>query len=240
MAWGRDVIATEAVALQFQEGVNLGSNEKLSRAYESTTAFSKLYLSDDLPNDDELMLDAEKAVSLLGQLYRAAELGRSPETEPPEVREARAVFDAIARPSGEKLPKRGQGFGLTAEERKAVEVHAMTFARAWLDTNGYENIRDVSATHSCDYWATKNGVDHYVEVKGTTAGFGSILLTANEVELHRTLHPDNVLLLVHSIDLKEMRTQAVGGKLVPFERWDIETATLRPLSYACDLSDAGQ
>jgi hypothetical protein len=61
------------------------------------------------------------------------------------------------------------------------------------------------------------------------------LLTANEVELHRTLHPDNVLILVHSIDLIEMRTQAFGGTLIPFEAWDIDSTELRPLSYACHL-----
>lgn len=111
----------------------------------------------------------------------------------------------------------------------------MHLAKEWRDANGFEDVQDVSATRSCDYTATRGGVEHVVEVKGTTAGFGSILLTSNEVELHRISNPHNVLIVVHTIDLLEMRTQASGGILTALEAWDVDATELRPLSYSCKL-----
>lgn len=67
-------------------------------------------------------------------------------------------------------------------------------------------------------------------MKGTTAGFGSILLTANEVELHRTQHPKNILIVVHDIDLVEVRTQAAGGRLIAIEGWNVDDSELKPLA----------
>ena len=130
----------------------------------------------------------------------------------------------------------GQGFGLTAAERSVVEAQAMQLAEKWLRENGYSNIRDVHRTHSCDFIAEKSGVEVHIEVKGTTSALGSILLTANEVELHQTKHPDNVLIVVHDIDLLPVRTKAIGGTVKAFEAWSIDGCVLRPLSYQCFLS----
>lgn len=232
MAWSRGLLTADAQTLGFVPGVDLGSVAKLSQAYERTASFSKTYSAEDLPDDEQLQLDAVHAVSLLGQLYRAIELGRTPEAEPLDVQQAQIAIEAIAKPSKALV---GQGFGLTAPQRKLVEDHAMEMAKAWLMAHGYENIQDVSGSQSCDFWAQKEGADHYVEVKGTTGGFGTILLTANEVELHRDLHPDNVLMVVHNIDLVDQRSRAMGGQLVVLEGWDINTAELRPLSYSCRL-----
>jgi hypothetical protein len=125
---------------------------------------------------------------------------------------------------------------LNAAERAAVEAHAMTVAHQWLATNGYTNIRDVHRTHSCDYLATKNGEEVHVEVKGTTSAFGSILLTANEVELHRLKHPHNALIVVHDIDLQPLRTKALGGNIKALEGWQVDRCALRPLSFQCFLA----
>lgn len=236
MAWSRGLLTADAQALGFAPGVDLGSTAKLSQAYERTAAFSKTYGVNDLPDDEELMLDAAHAVSLLGRLYQAIELGRTPEAEPLEVQQARMAIEAIAKPNKPLPGTPGQGFGLTAPERKTVEDHAMGIAKAWLVAHGYENIQDVSGSQSCDFWAKKAGVDHYVEVKGTTGGFGTVLLTANEVDLHRDLHPDNILIVVHNIDLVDRRSRAIGGQVVVLEAWDITTAELRPLSFSCRLA----
>jgi len=235
MIWGRGLLASEASALGFTVGVDLGSAEKLARAYERTTAFSKMYSADALPTDSELARDAERAVGLLGQLYRAIELGRAPEADPPEIVEAEAALAAIARPAPVPSEPTGQGFGLTAVERRLVEDHAMTLAHTWLCAEGFTNIRDVHATHSCDYVARRDGVDHYVEVKGTTAGLGKVLLTANEVALHKANHPHNLLIVAHDIDLLELRTKADGGHLHVCDGWDVASAELTPLSYSCRL-----
>lgn len=237
MKWGRGLLGVEARALGFVDGADLGSSEKLSKAYERTTAFSKMYLADALPSDEELAADAELAVGLLGQLYRADELGRAPDTDPPEIVQARATLSAIARPQTKAQPAMGgQGFGLTAAERRIVEVHAMTLAHAWLNEHGFSKVRDVHTTHSCDYIAQRDGVDHSIEVKGTTAGLGKVLLTANEVALHQSSHPHNVLIIVHDIDLLEMRTKAKGGTLTVLDPWDVAAAELTPLSYSCNIT----
>jgi hypothetical protein len=112
----------------------------------------------------------------------------------------------------------------------------MELAHGWLSSNGYTGIRDVHRNSSCDFGAIKDGNEVYVEVKGTTSALGSILLTANEVELHENRHPNNVLIVVHDIDLLPLRTKAAGGTIKAYESWDIGQATLRPLSYQCFLA----
>lgn len=233
MSWGRGLIGKEALRLGYSAGVDLGSSERLSQAYERTTAFSKFYAAQELPSDAELERDLELAVEQLGQLYRAIELGRAPETDPPEIVEAEEAIEIIARPNQAIFAEGGQGFGLSAAERRTVELQAMALARSWLSTHGYQNIQDVSAQRPCDFTAVKEGIEHVIEVKGTTAGYGYVLMTANEVELHRLSYPNNVLIVVHDINLVEMRTQAYGGELVAIEAWDINAAELRPLSYSC-------
>lgn len=233
MTWARGLVGPEASALGFREGADLGSRETLARAYERTTAYSKRYSADNIPMDDVLAKDAAQAVSLLGQLYRAAELGRSPDAEAPEVLEAKNVIQQLARP--QQAPQTGQGFALSQPEKRAIEERAMSLAEAWLIEQGYESIADVSLNQSCDFRAVKDGDAYVVEVKGTTGGFGNVLLTANEVELHRREHPHNILIVVHDIDLIEMRHQATGGKLVVMESWNVDAYELKALSYSCAL-----
>lgn len=236
MDWARGLLSSQAKALGFTMGVDLGSEHGLSGPYERTTAFSKFYSVDSLPDEENLQSDAERAVGLLGELYRSIELGRAPEAVSPDVQEAEAALQAITKPQVEPPSGSGQGFGLKPQERRAVELRAMAMAKAWLEQHGYDEIKDVSANESCDYWAINNGVQKWIEVKGTTAGFGNILMTSNEVKLHREFHPDNVLIIVHNIDLVETRTEAAGGHLVALEAWDVKTAELRPLSYSCNLA----
>lgn len=49
MTWGRGLIGSQAAAIGMSVGVDLGSSERLSKAYESTTAFSKTYSRASLP-----------------------------------------------------------------------------------------------------------------------------------------------------------------------------------------------
>ena len=234
MTWAHGLLGRQAELLGFREGVDLGSSFGLSGPYERTTAFSRFYPVHTLPDEQQLQKDLRQAVALLGQLYNAIELGRAPETVAPEIQEAQEQLEAIASPRRFRTGG-GQGFGLSGAQRKVVEDRAMYLAKEWLEANGYDDIQDVSATRSCDYTAVKGGIEQVIEVKGTTAGFGMILLTANEVELHRARAPQNVLIVVHSIDLLEMRTQASGGIVTALEAWDVDATELRPLSYSCKL-----
>lgn len=237
MTWGRGLIGPQAAAIGMNVGVDLGSTERLSKAYESTTAFSKTYDRASLPDDATLAADAARAVNLLGELYRAQELGAAPYSEPPEITEAVAAVEKVSRPGSPVKSGAGQGFGLSAVERAAVEKRAMDEALAWLEANGFTKVRDVHASHSCDFLAERNGIDHHVEVKGTTSILGKIILTANEVALHKAAHPANVLIVVHGIELHETRTLAHGGTIRAFDPWAINACTLSPLSYICELTD---
>lgn len=235
MNWARGLLGSQAASLGMAQGVDLGSVATLSAAYESTTAFSRTYRLDALPADEVLMSDAVAAMGLLGELYQALYLGRAPSSTPPEITAAAEAAEEVARPN-RKGRNGGQGFGLSAAERAVVEAHAMQRAEQWLTTNGYSDVRDVHRTASCDFLANKDGEEFHVEVKGTTSSFGSILMTANELELHRAKHPNNVLLVVHDINLLPLRAKADGGQISCFESWDVSRCTLRPISYQCFLN----
>jgi hypothetical protein len=128
-----------------------------------------------------------------------------------------------------------QGFGLSPEQRRLVEHQAMKLAADWLHANGFQDLRDVSATASCDYVAQRNRQDHVVEVKGTTGDLGSVILTANEVALHLDWHPLNLLILVHGISLSADSKQATGGELAVYDPWVIDPAALTPTAYSYAL-----
>ena len=236
MTWAREHIGPEARALGFVDSIDLGSAQDLSKAYETTTAFSKTYRADGLPNDAQLAQDAEQAVGLLGQLYRAIEFGKAPDSEPPELREAEAAIEDVARPSERsRSSSRGQGFGLSHEERCLVEKHAMVQAEGWLVTAGFTNVRDVHIEMSCDFLAERDGVEHVIEVKGTTAALARVLLTRNEVELQQLRHPANVLLVVHDIEFLDVRSKTIGGTITAFEGWNVADHDLAALAYMCTL-----
>ena len=124
----------------------------------------------------------------------------------------------------------GQGRGLSGAERRLVENAAMHRAKQWLKEKGFE-FQDVHATESCDFRGQLRGVEWVIEVKGTTGGPRSIILTANEVDLHRRSHPRNALLIVHGIQLSKDRSEASGGDLIALEPWTLKESCLTPICY---------
>ena len=87
----------------------------------------------------------------------------------------------------------------------------------------------------CDFLADRDGVEHVIEVKGTTAAIGKVILTRNEVELHQSRHSANVLVVVHDIELLDARSKAIGGTITTFESWNVADHDLVPLAYMCVL-----
>lgn len=112
----------------------------------------------------------------------------------------------------------------------------MAVAHEHLTAAGYV-LEDVSRNHPYDFVATKGGHSIIVEVKGTTGGLGSILMTANEVTAHREKHPANALIVVHSIELDRTSKppHATGGIPHVISPWNINAAALKPLSYQYTL-----
>ena len=72
-----------------------------------------------------------------------------------------------------------------------------------------------------------------VEVKGTTSIGDQIVITRNEVAAHRARHPNNALIVVHSINLMRHpeNPKADGGELLMLSPWNIQEDELRPLAF---------
>lgn len=233
VAWARKVLKP---ALDRREDlsseITLGARGPLGPAYERGMVCCKHYTAKDIPTDSVLLKDLTVFASLLGRLYDADDLGLSPENLDAEARAAVELAEAVAAPLRSRL-QGGQGFGLTIEERRVVERHAMNLAQVYLTQSGYK-VRDVSNAEPYDFVATREDKSLVVEVKGTTGTADSIVLTANEVNAHRKSHPKNALIIVHSIDLDRNRRgpKATGGVLFALMPWSIEESALRPLSFA--------
>lgn len=226
MTWARNLVGVEAGAQGFHSSLSLGKAGALARAYESTTAFAITYPANSVPDDGRLLGDLGIALRLLEKLYRAIELGRAPEEVPAAIKGAIAASAELSNPN--RIG--GQGFGLSPAERRAVELHAMKSAEGWLRSNGYV-AKDVSRTHSYDFDAERGGQPYVVEVKGSTGPRGAIFLTHNEVRLHQEKHPNNLLILVHSIDLEGGSLACSGGVIEVISPWRIDDLSLRPISY---------
>jgi hypothetical protein len=115
----------------------------------------------------------------------------------------------------------GQGRGLNATERRAVELHAMDMVRAHYANLGWE-CEDTSSNNPFDFRCTKpNEQDLIVEVKGATGSGERVLLTKNEITAARKAFPNSALAVVCNIELErdEATPQASGGKLSVIQPW---------------------
>lgn len=226
VSWAKSRINAHISAIpNVHDVIDLKGSTKLSDAYKHTTVAALYYAVDSIPDEKSLIEDLKRFVSMLGVLYHAQMLGQSPEAVSPEI----AAIEQIVRPN----KKGGQGFGLTGMERKAVELRAMKLAIAELVSRGYET-KDVSAKESFDVLAESPGRGKlYVEVKGTTGGPHSIVVTANEVKVMRENAPATALAIVHGItlDRSEASPTASGGELIFISPWYIREEALKPLSY---------
>lgn len=144
----------------------------------------------------------------------------------PDVVDAEILADeAAGRPPRRRLLT-------SAAERRAIEERAVRVAAERFQTLGYQ-VADVGAVESYDLDCRRGEERLYVEVKGTTAGGEAVVLTKNEVELHRAQYPNNALAVVRRIDLDRSAEPpvATGGELVLISPWKIDDAALTPLSY---------
>ena len=227
-SWARTVIDPHRSDSSSDGEINLEGRRVLATAYERGTAIATLYPAGAVPVDDQIEEDLLAYLRLLGKLYDAQDLARSPDAA---IRAAQHVQTIVE--------KSGQGFGLSADERKAVEGRAMKVAADYLKGEGYE-IADVSKKCSYDFKATKDGKSCIVEVKGTTGSGTEIILTANEVAAHQESHPENFLIVVHSIEL-DRRTKpprADGGVLSATTPWRIDQSALVPICFRYRNSSA--
>lgn len=234
MAWSRSALSEKlSQAPLLRSKVDLASRATLAVAYEKSCVAAFYYPRDLIPADDSLRSDMKFMADLLGRLYEAERLGKTPLSQNPDVAAAEAVAASLSKPL---VKGGGQGFALTACERKAIELHAMALASAHLQAEGFA-VKDVSANESFDLLATRKGEAIKVEVKGTTGSAAEILLTRNEVELHKSSFPNNALIVVHSMLLSKGDGIPVvaGGTLEMRYPWNLDPNRLSGISFSYRL-----
>lgn len=235
MSWGRSVLATRFPVDDFESQIDLNSVNRLAKAYETTTLVARLFDADELrtgPDVSEMVLPFAR---MLAAIYEGDRLSRSPDAPAQEFQAAQAIIQKAYSPA--RTNGVGQGFGLSAAERKAVELRAMEVARTHLEALGF-TVRDCSANSPFDFEAKRGEEQIIVEVKGTTGLGQAILLTHGEVAAHQAAFPNNALLVVHSIELArhDHVPRAEGGLLEAYMPWEIKQSALRAVAYQYALA----
>ena len=223
--WARSVLLERWSSLEpYSDKISLGAKADLPRTFEKATAIAKRIPVTELRTSD---LDALifGALQRLGQIYLAQRGNRDVS---PALQDVEAI-EEITRPLG----GRRQGIGLTGPERQAVERRAMVLAMEHLKTQGF-TCKDTSANKPYDLLIRKDSLELKVEVKGTTSdACDAILMTRNEVELHRREKGSTGLILVSGIRLQrgEQKVSAVGGVVEAILGWDIDVWVASPVTY---------
>jgi hypothetical protein len=147
--------------------------------------------------------------------------------------------DAVVESAGRKFKSKPEK-RLSSIQRKAIELRAMKLARQALRDEGWKVIRDMSANNSFDFLCERPSRKLYVEVKGTTSNGQQVVLTRNEVELHRSKAPNNALIIVKGIKLSgKGRATATGGSVHKFQPWLISKNALTVIGYTYETGLSG-
>lgn len=236
VAWARERPALSAAPDMdgWAETIQLDAHaNKLAQGYEAGNVIAREYALDAIPSDDALEADLRRAVGWLGDVYRATDPGLDvPGEAGPVVADVELAVEISA---GNSRRRGGQGFWLTADEKKVIELRVVEVATDYLSGDGWK-VRDVGATKSYDLHARKGDHHLMVEVKGTTSPGETIILTRNEVLLHLKEFPNTALAIVHSIVLDRTGTppRASGGVLVYEQPWALNEDRLTPMAYRYD------
>lgn len=233
MRWGREKLHIADInnpRLKFSR--NLEAKGNLAEAYDRTSLCGFEYSKENIPTDEQIYSDVEFLLGLLSKIYLLQETDATiPGSESPEHQDAVA---AITQAAGRDLtgPRRQGRSRLPQEHKKVIEDHAVKVAMMLLEKKGFTNVKDVGKNHSYDIAAKLDGIDFYIEVKGTISLGEKVVLTKNEVLLHRQEYPNNALIVVSQIDLDRSETpSANGGNAVFISPWQIKDEDLEALGY---------
>jgi hypothetical protein len=225
-SWARQVVHEAHGSLEpFTDSPDYGATRPLPISFQRATAMAKRVEVGQL---DEVDLDGllTQAAHHLKFIYQAEADGR--ELSPADMDELEII--QTMRP---KSSRKGQGYGLSGEERKEVETRAMFLVKGWLEDKGYR-VKDTSSNRPYDFEASKDGSTMKVEVKGTTSDSSdAILMTRNEVDLHQAEKGKTALFIVSSIRLERGSAgpSATGGVIEAFLGWDIDKWELTSTAY---------
>lgn len=195
--------------------LDLASSAKRPRSYVDGTVAAFVYERGQVPDDSILFADLAFLVTA------AVELQRGGVT--PEIADAVAMVEEVAG-RRKRMPRQ-----LTAAQRRAIEMRAVLVVTEHLVEQGYR-VDDVGAHESYDLDARRGDERIFVEVKGTTSAGDRVVLTRNEVALHRREYPHTVLAVVSGIQL-DSRDEAHGGELLLIRPWQVAEERLVPLAY---------
>jgi hypothetical protein len=232
--WARGVLSSDrTLRTDLVEEIDLPvRNSKLAAQYEHGNVLAIRYESDSIPSDQILLEDFAYMTRLLSELYEDVDNTLLVPGDPsPEVVDALALANDAAG-----NPRRVGRFRLNPAERLAIELRAVKVATAYLKTQGFRT-KDVGATHSYDIHARKGDAVLHVEVKGTVSDGAEVILTKNEVALHRLKYPDTMLAIVSGIclDRTGMQPIASGGSIRILHPWKPENDALTALTYAYQI-----
>lgn len=178
----------------------------------------------------EFTSDREALAREAARIRARVSLETSLDGVPVEVQDARELAEERAG----KVRRSGQGFRLSAEARRAIEMHAMAVATDYYHGDGWR-VEDVSVYRSYDLHCTRvNGEELRVEVKGTTSDGSAVLLTPNEVVHARAHYPGVALFIVANIKLLEGSNSqliAEAGQAIILQPWRVEDEALHPLGF---------
>ncbi|WP_084695935.1 MrcB family domain-containing protein [Arenimonas donghaensis] len=219
VAWARGFATENGLSVaDFGSEPKLHGNH-LSGKFEQAIAFAKAYSTEHW-DESAFLSDLTRISTLLVRIYDAERFGKDPVAGTVEDQLV-AQLDGVLNPGRRK----GQGRGLSKAEQTAVEHYAMAVARRSLQDAGFDSIKDTSEKFAYDYSAKRDGKSWFVEVKGTTStGSDVILLTANELKLHRENMGSTALIIVSGIILDRIISppSAAGGEIEIFAPWDPE------------------
>lgn len=225
--WARRVVIEEfGTLVPFDHLADFGAKRALPISFQRATAMSHRVAYSDIRVTDfgELF---DQAARRLRPIYAAQAIGRDLTDADQRELEIASALHPLNRTSGR------QGYGLPAPARRAVEKRAMDVASQFLRSNGY-GVRDTSASSPFDFEATLSTTRIKVEVKGTTSDRADgILMTANEVKLHRTEKGKTALIIVSSIRLSEKDGDysGSGGTVEWLLGWDIDEWLHEPTAF---------
>jgi hypothetical protein len=225
--WARQIVLEDRGSLEpFTDSNDFGARAKLPKSFERACALVKKIGFNDI-NDGVIERHLIEAAEMLHAIYAAQHHGR--ELSPADQTEL-DILD-ITRPASNA--RRGQGFGLSAKERRAVELRAMDIVEDWLRSQGYK-VNNTAATKPYDFKASKGDEILFVEVKGTTSDSAeAILMTHGEVALHREEKGRTALMIVTAIRLRKDKEnpEAFSGTLEALIGWNIDEWLLNPTAF---------
>lgn len=238
VGWARPILAGQVAGRpELREEIQLDASGQLGRGYGPGNVVAIEYARDVLPSQDVLIEDLVYMLGLLRTVYEAERLAPHIPGDPaPEVLEAERTAAVVAGRRTRRAARSmrsGQGFRLTAGERRAIERHSVGVATAFFEAQGW-TVKDVGDRESFDLLLKRGEERLHAEIKGTTSAGQDVILTRAEVEKQRQYYPANALVVVHSIDLDRTAAEPVasGGVLHCTSPWEIADDDLTVISYA--------